>query len=254
MKRPDARGGRLDARRAKPARARHGARVGAPSRPSSATRAPGAGSRSAGVSSARAMALGCATGFRPGDRRELRSRRVLGHAVARINGWSSYRFIHCDLLTRRVPACRVERVAPVSASGPKASRSGETYMVTKLRYHSQKAVSHRFCLRAQTNIALKSRPSQHTASLTVAPSRATVTWDPARARPPPAWATARTSTRTATARTGPRSSTWTCAPSSRSATQPWTVFSTKTRCSSAWRSSPPRARGAVGAVHVPQGV
>ena len=51
MKRPDARGGRLDARRAKPARARHGARVGAPSRPSSATRAPGAGSRSAGVSS-----------------------------------------------------------------------------------------------------------------------------------------------------------------------------------------------------------
>jgi len=127
MKRPDARGGRLDARRAKPARARHGAHVGAPSRPSSATRVPGAGSRSAGVSSARAMALGCATGFRPGDRRELRSRRVRGHAVERINGWWSYRFIHCDLLTRRVPACRVERVAPVSASGPKASKRGNSY-------------------------------------------------------------------------------------------------------------------------------
>lgn len=64
---------------------------------------------------------GCATGFRPEDRRELRSRRVRGHAVARVSGWLSYRFIHCDLLTRRVPACRVERASSASAAGPKAS-------------------------------------------------------------------------------------------------------------------------------------
>ena len=121
-RRPKARGGRLDARYARQTRVNRGARLGASSRPSSATRARGAGSRAAGVSSARAMALaGCATGFRPEDRRELRSRRVRGHAVARVSGWLSYRFIHCDLLTRRVPACRVERASSASAAGPKAA-------------------------------------------------------------------------------------------------------------------------------------